>query len=118
MGDDHLDVDRVVLKARRGKRTEWKAGHSGGGAPGGSDPEGAARRKRLEQESEELTRRIGDAEAYIGEIDARFTEPAYFEETSGEEIAALRAERADIQEKLEDGMVRWDWVERELEASG
>jgi ATPase subunit of ABC transporter with duplicated ATPase domains len=141
-GDDHLDADQVILKAKREKRTGRKDARPGrGGAPGesgdrreegmdsrkgsragtrrgGGDDERnrAARRKRLEEESEALTTRIERTEARIREVDARFAESDYFERTPAEEVRVLQAERSDLQTEVERLMGRWEEAERELQA--
>ncbi len=145
LGDDHLDADRVILKAKREKRGQGGSGGGSGGGPGGNgkapsppgggrggggreeggrapargaDRDRAARRKRLEKEAEELTGRIEAAESRIGEIDAAFARPDYFEGTPREEVQALQEERSVLAGKVEELMGRWERAERELQGLG
>ena len=122
MGDDHLDADAVVLKARGEKREKKQAGRGvdarpeNGGAPDGRREEQEARRRRreLEKERDELTEAIDHRETALSRIDDTFLRPDYFERTPQEEITVLEQDRARLQEELRDLMERWEGVERRL----
>jgi len=126
-GDDHLDVDAVVLKAKQEKganqpaqgpatkkgpkadRERAATGRVGGPAsPAGSL--GARERKRLESRLEELASRIEAAEARIAEIDATFCAPGYYEAAPSEERVALDRERSARQEDVARLTREWDAV--------
>jgi ATPase subunit of ABC transporter with duplicated ATPase domains len=126
-GDDHLDVDRVVLKAKKDEREARRAKKSGGerrngrdGAEGGRGPKGsrgqaaAKSPAALEKERDDLTRRIDEAESKIREIDDRFCLPGFYEETPDERVRALEAERERLEARVSELMPRWETVEREL----
>ena len=141
-GDDHLDADSVVLKARqdgRGKKTARASNSAGSnGAANRAAPNaagsnaagsngrrsGEARRKslspneimRLERRRDELTARIDRAESRIGEIDQIFSDPSYHQRTPAEEVSTLGDERSDLEQTIERLMGDWEQVERELEA--
>lgn len=125
-GDDHLDVDNVVLRARREEKRRRTEGADRPGANRKSGPPDREPRtprlsssdiRRLEQRRDELTESIEKAEARIGEIDRTFTEPGFFERTSPEEVRRLETERAQLQEDVERKMLEWETVETELLAS-
>jgi ATPase subunit of ABC transporter with duplicated ATPase domains len=116
-GDDHLDADNVVLKAKKEER-ERRSG--GAGASGKSRPpaprvDPKVERNRLERRRDELTEAIEMAEARVGQIDEVFCRPGYYEETPSDEIAALEQERDDVQVEVEKLMGEWEEVERALE---
>lgn len=127
-GDDHLDADTVVLKAR----TEKKDGNPNGGparASGGSSngrqgvsqPTRSSERpevvlNRLTRKRDDLTERIEAAEARVAEIDALFCRPGYFEDTPPDEVAALQEERAERQGRADAWMEEWADLERKIEA--
>ena len=120
-GDDHLDVDTVVLKARSRKRGEKDAGSaesSGRPATDGSDrgasDETARRRRELTFRSDEITARIDEIEARIAEIDATFGRVDFYEETPRSEVRTLEDERAGLQAELERRLAEWESVEAEL----
>jgi ATPase subunit of ABC transporter with duplicated ATPase domains len=125
LGDDHLDADAVVLKAKREKKSRKKSRNRGGRSSGDSGGEGAPRsaestgrsrrrRRELEQERDRLTEAIEAAETALARIDATFLEPDYFERTPAEEVTTLEGERAGLQSEVQDLMDRWEKVEREL----
>jgi ATPase subunit of ABC transporter with duplicated ATPase domains len=116
-GDDHLDVDSVVLKAKQDKGAKLAGGRQGPrkdrkmpAERDGPRPLRAKDRKRLESRLEELTSRIGAAEARIAEIDATFCAPGYYETTSAEESTALEQERSALQDDVARLTREWDEV--------
>ncbi|WP_420634421.1 ABC-F family ATP-binding cassette domain-containing protein [Candidatus Palauibacter sp.] len=117
-GDDHLDVDTVVLKARREKRA---ARASGDAPPRRSPDQGAARGDRnryrggsLRKKRNRITARIETSEARIAEIDEIFADPAFYAGTPVARVRQLETERRDRQSDL-DGLIRdWEEIETEL----
>jgi ATPase subunit of ABC transporter with duplicated ATPase domains len=114
-GDDHLDVDTVVLRAKKDrKRTEPPA------KPRATQrQDGANARKTLatlRRRLAEVTDRIQAAEARMAEIDARFCEPDYFATTPADEVRARQAERQGLQSELADLMAEWETIEAEIGA--
>jgi ATPase subunit of ABC transporter with duplicated ATPase domains len=125
-GDDHLDADTVVLKA---KREDRKSRPTDGSSPGGSSKRGSSRRsspkagsavssarrlRELEEEGERVTTRVTAAETRLAEIDGLFCAPDFFERSSPSEVSSLESERADLSAEVEDLMKRWEAVEAEL----
>jgi ATPase subunit of ABC transporter with duplicated ATPase domains len=135
-GDDHLDADRVILKAKKEKRDKGgKSGKSGSGervvseakAQGGRErsngkfrraPHGdnGARLRQLKRRHEELTTRIDETETRMREIDALFCEPDYYDRTPAEEVRAMEEERARLRSREDELMGEWEEVEKELVA--
>ncbi len=138
LGDDHLDADTVVLKAKKGGKEEKKGGErrNGGGASGNGRGSSGARsaggradrsstgaqggtrsvdRPALERRRDELTAEIDRLEGRIAEIEAAFARPGYYEQTDPEEVAALDQERTAAQQRVEHLMGEWESVERKLE---
>ncbi|MGD8599829.1 MAG: ABC-F family ATP-binding cassette domain-containing protein [Gemmatimonadota bacterium] len=119
-GDDHLDADAVVLKAKREKTKERKSAKEEKEARAAAEAaaraaEAAKKRKKLEQRREELMAVLEAAEERLAEIDAVFATPGYYDDTPAEEVSALDGERARLAEKIERTTEDWDAVERELE---
>lgn len=136
-GDDHLDAETVIGKARRdaaearrgrdgarGRRASGSNGRGGRGGPragrdaGAGRARGAISRERLEERRDAITLELEAVEARIAEIDARFCRPGYYQETPHEEIAALEGERARLQAEVDKLMEAWETVEHQLEAAG
>jgi ATPase subunit of ABC transporter with duplicated ATPase domains len=117
-GDDHLDADTVVLKARREEKKEKRKEAPAAAQPRPAPRQDAAQRSRLERRRDELTAEIEAAEARIAEIDATFSRAGYFESTAPDRVQALQGERSGIQSRVERLMGEWESVEAELEALG
>ena len=125
-GDDHLDADRVILKAKTEKRknrgkdgaTQQAAGRAIKGGNGRMTPDSGgvskARKTQLLKRQEELTASIEEAEARVAEIDEIFCEPTYYEETAPDEVKALETERTALQRKVADLTSEWELAEEEV----
>ena len=107
-GDDHLDVDRVVLKARRKKRKKTEKVD----VPV-VDP--AKEIRRIQSDRDELTDRIASAEQRVDDIDETLAAPGFYERTASDEIAVLGNERSELKEQIERGLDEWATLESELE---
>jgi ATPase subunit of ABC transporter with duplicated ATPase domains len=111
-GDDHLDADRVILKARKEKKEKRKDGlGKAEGArrkPRSSDTLRRTERKRALEREEKLLARIEEMEARLGEIDAAFCAPTYFERTPPDEVKAMEKERSWLERELSELMEKWE----------
>jgi ATPase subunit of ABC transporter with duplicated ATPase domains len=124
LGDDHLDADAVVLKAKREGKA--KGSGTGGGAGTGSDGVGASgagrdrsdrgrgkpriNRYKLEKKRDEVTALIERTEARIAEIDADFARPDYYETTDPAEMTRAQRKRSELESRLEHLMEEWEEV--------
>jgi ATPase subunit of ABC transporter with duplicated ATPase domains len=111
-GDDHLDVDSVVLKAKQTKGTKQPKPEK---RPKENEkekerPGGGKERRRLESRLEELTGQIEAAERRIAEIDDAFCAPGYYDRTPPDDVVALEKERAALQADVERLTAEWDEV--------
>jgi ATPase subunit of ABC transporter with duplicated ATPase domains len=123
IGDDHLDSDSVVLKARREDRKQRgreapsggkQAAPQGNGRSRGGSP--AVNRDRLEKRRDDLIREMETAEAKIAEIDQEFCVAGYYERTPADTIAARQAERERVEARLQKLMQEWEEIEKEISA--
>ena len=122
-GDDHLDADAVVQKARREKRRSRGAEAGAGGAGRGRGGRAArVRRSRrvreLEARGERLADRIEAAEARVSEIEAAFAAPSFYDRAGRDEVRALEAERRELTGKISRLMREWEDVEAGIEGAG
>ena len=127
-GDDYLDADTVVQKARREKRARNRdarasgavggAGRSAGGARRGAVRKPTRRERELKARGGRLTDRIEVAEARVAEIDAVFAAPSFYETAGPDEVGALQAERRGLTEEIARLMREWEDVEAEIEGAG
>jgi len=107
-GDDHLDADRVILKAKTEKRKKKGEGNERG------NDKGSARKTQLLKRQEALTASIEEAEDRVAEIDEAFCEPKYYERTPPDEVKALETERSSLQSEVADLMAEWEGAEEEI----
>jgi ATPase subunit of ABC transporter with duplicated ATPase domains len=111
-GDDHLDVDAVVLKAKKEAQADKAAA-----VPQLSWEERKRRenrRKALPKRRDQLMEEIEAAEAEKAAIDGRFAEPGFFERTSPEEVARLQNRQQELDRAATKAMEEWEQVESEL----
>jgi ATPase subunit of ABC transporter with duplicated ATPase domains len=112
-GDDHLDADAVVLKARRAR--EEAAGPSQ--APAWEEQKKKRNRlAKLPQQRDKVLEQIAAAEARKQEITDLYCSPGFFERTGKDEVAALEAEQAALGPRIEKLMEEWEALEKEIEA--
>ena len=111
-GDDHLDVDAVVLKAKR--EAQAGKGREDGQLSWEERKRRENRRKALPKQRDRLLAEIDAAEKDKAAIDARFAEPGFFEKTSPEEVSALQKRQGELDAIAERAMAEWEAVETEL----
>jgi ATPase subunit of ABC transporter with duplicated ATPase domains len=111
-GDDHLDAEAVVLRAKGDKKAESKKAER---APDWEEQKKRANRlKALPTRRDEVVRAIEIAEARKAEIHARWCEPGFYEKTPPAEIAAIEEEEKSLDPKIEALMAEWEALESEL----
>ena len=115
-GDDHLDADTVLLKARREKRQRTRERRADRADPASRSSADVEREVRqLERKRDDLTMSVEGIERRLREIDAMFCEDGFFDRSSTDEISRLETERADVEKKLEDLMEQWSAAEARLD---
>jgi ATPase subunit of ABC transporter with duplicated ATPase domains len=120
LGDDHLDADTVLKKAKREERKEVRgsAGGNGGRPEVAKTPARPTlspnERRRLEARRDEITAEIDRAEARVAEIDALFASPGYFADTAPEQVQRLQGEREVELARVERLMEEWEKAEERL----
>ncbi len=114
-GDDHLDVDKVVLKARTQKRRAKKAAPRPERGQARS-PEDRRRLRQLANRRDKLVQQIEQAEARIHEIDETFCDPAYYQRSRQQEVRRLEAEQKKLRSRVEELMAEWESAEEEIVA--
>ena len=111
-GDDHLDVERVVLKAKSERRKKGPARTPKAPPPGAGERE----RKIPQDRHAELMHLIEAAESRIAEIDALFADAAYYAKTSVEDRRSLEVERAGLAKETKELMAEWEQTEEKIAA--
>jgi ATPase subunit of ABC transporter with duplicated ATPase domains len=114
-GDDHLDADTVVLKAKRDKAAERPAEPAERAAVTWEEQRRRANRlKQLPAKRDQVVQAIEAAEARRAAIHAAWCEPGYYEKTPPAEIARLEDEEKALGPKIEALLAEWEALELEL----
>lgn len=115
-GDDHLDSDAVVLRARRAAREAAQP------PPSANHHEEQKRRRNrqkiLPQLRDSVLAQIEVAEARRTTIEQGYCEPGFFERTSAADLAALKTEDEELQQQILDLMNEWEQLEAEISQEG
>ncbi|HSO37068.1 MAG TPA: ABC-F family ATP-binding cassette domain-containing protein [Labilithrix sp.] len=115
-GDDHLDADTVVLKAKKEKVAGEPA------APAKTETavsweeqkKRANRLKQLPARRDEVVAAIEIAEARKAVIQARWCEAGFYEKTPKDEITKLEDEEKALGPKIDALLAEWESLESEL----
>ncbi len=108
-GDDHLDVENAVLKARRDKRKG-----KGRVVSPGDEKQLQRQRNRLVKRRDGLTKDIEEAEKRVDSINEMFCNPGFFDKTPEPEVRKLEKEQKELSNRVEELMTSWEEVEEEL----
>jgi ATPase subunit of ABC transporter with duplicated ATPase domains len=111
-GDDHLDAEAVLARARQERRKEAAAKK----APPADAAADAKRTKQLERERDRLTAEIERAEKRVGEINELFCNPGFFDKTPPGEVKKLEGEQRALATRIDELMAAWSAVEEQLAA--
>jgi ABC-type multidrug transport system ATPase subunit len=111
-GDDHLDVDTVVIKARKEKRVTKKEAKDERRKVGRPNRDEV---RELKVRRDQLTARIEEAETRIEEIDMSFADVTFYEQATPDAVKEMESERSSLQALLDELLSKWEQVESELE---
>jgi len=117
-GDDHLDANAVVLKAKADNSPSPGAKSSTSGNTRSWEEQKRLRNRRqtLPAQRDKLIAQIEEAERRKKEITAIYTKPNFFESTPREEIAKLQHEEQSLTSQIEGWIATWEAIEQELTA--
>ena len=118
-GDDHLDADAVVLRAKKevaeAQTAAGKAEAAKSNAQSWEEQKKKKNRaKQLPGLRDAVLKSVEEAEARKAAIHARWCEPGFFEKTPAAEVAALEAEEKSLGPKIEAYMREWEALEQEI----
>jgi ATPase subunit of ABC transporter with duplicated ATPase domains len=119
-GDDHLDSDTVVLKAKKERKEDQvvapQAGASTARAAWEEQKRRRNRQKDLPLRRDKALAAVEQAEARKRAIHDLYASPGFYERTSPAEVEALVAEEAGLGPKIEALISEWEALESEIEA--
>lgn len=109
-GDDHLDVQVALRKARASKRKQKAPRDEKRPARPGSK----RRRKQLSDRLEQITTEMQTVEARLAALNEQFCDATFFERTPHAEIAALQAEHRELTARTQTLLDEWEALEQQL----
>ena len=116
-GDDHLDADAVVLKARA--TSPQKPSVAPAGDLSWEEQKRAKNRRRaLPGLRDKVLARIEAAEAQAAAIELRYAEPGFFERTPHTELEAIERTKQELKAQIEAWVFEWEGLEAELASAG
>jgi ATPase subunit of ABC transporter with duplicated ATPase domains len=113
-GDDHLDADAVVLRAKKQQAVFAPPKNVSGCLSWEEQKRRKNRQKQLPSLRDEAVKSIEAAEARKAAIHARWCEPGFFERAQPAEIAALQAEEKGLGPRIDALIHEWEALEREI----
>jgi ABC-type multidrug transport system ATPase subunit len=113
-GDDHLDSEVVLQKARQAKRKAREAKEAREQGRGGENGELKRRKKQLHGRLEAVTEELHQAESRVHAINEQFCDPSFFERTPHPEISRLEGEQKRLSKKIDELLREWESLEGEL----
>ena len=116
-GDDHLDADAVVLRAKKQQAPAAAAKAAPSTLSWEEQKRRKNRKKQLPALRDAAVRSIEAAEARKAAIHAGWCEPGFFERTPATAVAALEAEEKALGPRIEALVTQWEALENELEES-
>jgi ATPase subunit of ABC transporter with duplicated ATPase domains len=117
-GDDHLDAEAVVLRAKQDKAPDAAAPAAGGALSWEEQKKRNNRKKQLPRERDEVMASIEAKEQRKAFIAAQWCETGFYEQTSKEQVAALEREEQTLGAEISELMNRWEALEAEITALG
>jgi ATPase subunit of ABC transporter with duplicated ATPase domains len=114
-GNDHLDIDTVVLKAKEEKRAT--TGNTANRTDLSRDERKKrdTKRKTLSKRRDQLLSDIAAAETEKTEIEKVFGDPALFGAQSTDNVKKLVARQSELEENISAMMHEWETTETELQ---
>jgi ATPase subunit of ABC transporter with duplicated ATPase domains len=115
-GDDHLDADAVVLKAKKEAVSSAAPEPTANQKSWEEQKKAANRKKQLPAKRDAVMAQIEAAEARKAEIHAKWCEPGFYEKTSAADVAKLEDEEKSLGPKIDQLMAEWEALEAEIAA--
>jgi ATPase subunit of ABC transporter with duplicated ATPase domains len=117
-GDDHLDADQVVLRAKKAQAAESSNKSTSSALSREEQKRISNRRKQLPNLRDAAVAAIELAEARKAAIHARWCEPTFYDKTEASEIAALEIEEKALVAHIDALVAEWERLEQEIATLG
>ena len=114
-GDDHLDADAVVLRAKKQATAPPAKGRGERALSWEEQKRRRNRQKQLPARRDKVLAAIEAAEARKAEIHALWCAPGYAERTLKSQMMTLEDEEKSLGPKIEALVAEWEAIEKEIE---
>ncbi len=116
-GDDHLDADAVVLRAKKQRASTVPPKPAATTLSWEEQKRRKNRAKQLPALRDEALQAIAAAEARKAALHALWCEPGFFDRTPSAEVASLQAEEKTLAARIDGLMAKWEALEAEMAGS-
>jgi ATPase subunit of ABC transporter with duplicated ATPase domains len=114
-GDDHLDAEATVLRAKRDKATAAGAPAAASSPLSWEDQKRRKnRKKQLPAQRDEVLASIERAEQRKAAIAAMWCEPGFYERTAKADVSALEREERALGPQIDELVAKWAELEAEI----
>ncbi len=114
-GDDHLDADAVVLKAKtEGPRAAAREEKEISAVSWEEQKKRRNRLAALPARRDKVLAQIAEGEAKKKAIHDAWAAPGFFEKTGADEVARQQKEDVELGAKIDGWMAEWEEIEKEL----
>jgi ATPase subunit of ABC transporter with duplicated ATPase domains len=113
-GDDHLDADAVVLRAKKQQALVTPTKSASASLSWDEQKKRKNRQKQLPSLRDETVKAIEVAEGRKAAIHARWCEPGFFESAPPVEVATLEAEEKALGLRIDALIREWEALEKEI----
>jgi ABC-type multidrug transport system ATPase subunit len=115
-GDDHLDTEAVVLRAKQDKApaTGVAAPAAAGALSWEEQKRRNNRKKQLPAQRDEVLASLELKEQRKAVIAAQWGDPGFYERTSKEQVAALEREEQQLGVEINELVAKWEALEAEI----
>jgi ATPase subunit of ABC transporter with duplicated ATPase domains len=115
LGDDHLDADAVVLKAKAARAGDGDSGEKAAVTQSWEEQKRRRNQKKdLPQRRDKVLADVEKAEARIKAIEELYCQPDFFARTSKEEVSRLEEEKRELGTRVEALVKEWETLEAEI----
>src|SRR5690606_10026685 len=115
-GDDHLDAEAVVQRARKAKSERKNEAPEKKALSWEEQKRRNNRKKQLPGLRDAVLAKIEQAEARRAWIRARFADPDFYVQTEATEFERLEKEEKELGPKIEAWLAEWEALESEIAA--
>jgi ATPase subunit of ABC transporter with duplicated ATPase domains len=114
-GDDHLDADAILAKAKEQKRAELaQGGETNLNVQRDELKKKRNRLKTLPAKRDSALLLVDELEQHLASFDARYAEPGFFERTTPAELVQMQADKEETQTRLANAISDWEALELEI----